>query len=149
MNGLFLTIDSLNKLPPDVRSTVLSVAGIGSAGPGSTNPNLPDYLVRFNERQVRQLLKKPIHDTSRKILEIVAEIGPRFRVGEALDKLGMEFPQLKGALSGLTRRTRKIANDDEVILFNGVQEAEDVRDSVSEVHPDTCAALRRVLNTGE
>jgi hypothetical protein len=176
MNGIFLTTDSLNRLRPDSLSDIFTVTGIAfaNAGPSSsgaapaaagaapqsagvapviasgasTDANHPDYLARFNERQARQLLRKPIHPTSKRILEVVAELGPRFRVGDALDKLGLEMRDLRYALSGLTRRTRKIANDDEVILFNAIQEADDPRDSISEIHPETCAALRRVLSTG-
>jgi hypothetical protein len=148
--GVFLGFQALQRLPPDIRAAVFEAAGLTSqsqttAIAGSNAAADWDGLARFTDRQVRQLLKPPIHDTTRKLLEAVASLPPRFRLGDVLKKLGMEFRDLRGALSGLTRRTRNIANDPDMDLFFTVHEADHLEDNIVEMHPETHAALRRAL----
>ena len=155
MNGIFLSIASLDRLPEEAKSAVLAELGLPGA---SFQPEEAEALVsgsdeslaRLNERQVRRLLQKPLSDISRKLLEAAAQLEQRFRVGDLLEKMGLHsYGQLRGALSGLTRRTRSIVNDPEVWLFLEVEARETPEESIAEMHPETHAALRRVLKAVE
>jgi hypothetical protein len=153
--GVFLDGPTLRGLPGEVRSAVLEAVGFGSARRSETaqekseaasNYEGVEDLACFSDRQVAQLLKPPLSDKGRKILEAVASGPQQYRVGDVLKKLGVtDYGDLRWALSGLTRRARKIANDRNVYLFGEVRPAEDVKDAIGQMHPETHAALRRLF----
>jgi hypothetical protein len=79
-------------------------------------------------------------------LEAVAEMPPRFNVGQLLTKVGMEYSDLRGMLAGLTKRTRTISGQGDAKLFSWITwDDEDMNKCVSEMHPTTHESLRRVL----
>ncbi|MCK1305712.1 MULTISPECIES: hypothetical protein [unclassified Bradyrhizobium] len=155
MNGFFLSTASLNRLPEEARAAVLAELGLSgvTTDVGDVSESLvsgtDESLARLNDRQARRLVQKPLSDISRRMLEAAAQLDPHFRIRDLLEKMGLErYGQLRGPLSGLTRRTRSILNDREVSLFLQVEERETDEDSIAQMHPETRAALRRVLNTG-
>lgn len=154
MNGFFLSTASFERLPEEAKSAVLAELGLsGATFVGDDSEPLvsgsDDSLARLNERQARRLVQKPLSDISRKLLDAAAQLEPRFRIGDLVEKMGLQsYGQLRGPLSGLTRRTRSILNDPEVWLFLEVEGRDTAEDSIAEMHPETHAALRRVLNAG-
>jgi hypothetical protein len=149
--GIFIGTEALQAMSAQTRAAVLQAVGLDSSqtvGSPLEEHAAADHegLARFGDRQVRQLLKKPLHPTTRLLLEVVAS-GPRsFRVGDVLKKMKVQsVKELRGVLSGLTRRTRKIANDPELNLFNTVTEVPDEKECIVEVHQETHDALRRAF----
>lgn len=154
MNGFFLSLASFERLPDDARAAILAEFGLSRASLAGEEaeplaPGSNDSLARLNERQVRRLIQKPLAENSRKLLEAAAALEPRFRISDLLEKMGLQsYPQIKGPLSGLTRRTRTILNDPEVWLFLSVEDRDPIEDGIARMHPETHAALRKVLNAG-
>src|SRR5438876_7930203 len=104
MSGVFIASDVLRSLSVEVRTAIFHAIAAPLELP-TTAPEeeekdeaIPGVVASLNDREVAQLLRKPISLTGRRILEEVAnEPAPRFRVGDVLDRLGMERGELTGA----------------------------------------------------
>jgi hypothetical protein len=157
-DGVFLSSGTLNSLSATVREAISNAVGFGSPKPTvahegdrpgeSTSRALDGFedLARFSERQMRQFLKPPLNPKTRKALEAIAQLEPRYRLGDLLDLIQTTWDQLRRVQSGLTKRTRRIANDDQVYLVVAVNwDQKSPENSVIQMHPDTHTALRRVL----
>lgn len=149
--GIFIGTEALQAMSAQTRAAVLQAVGLDTSQPAESSPGdptaaNPEGLARFGDRQIRQLLKKPLNPTTRQLLEVVSSGPHSFRVGDVLKKMKVRsVKDLRGVLSGLTRRTRKIGNDPELVLFNSVTEVPDEKECIVEMHQETHAALRRAL----
>ncbi len=102
----------------------------------------------------RRLIAQPIHDKSLAILRTIAESEtPVFRMADALAAApeANEPNDLRGAWSGLTRRTRKILSDDQADLIwwegEGIFDEDDnYVDHVGRVSPLTHQSLRTAMS---
>lgn len=153
--GIVLGSEAFKRLPTHIKTAVLQAAGISFSQEEGNAPARTEEsdaalegLARLTERQVRKLIKPPINARSLDLLKAIASMPEhRYRVGDVLDALGggVEYADLRGVLAGLTRRTRTVTNDPDIDLYGGVTEAEDIRDVIGEVHPETHASLRKAF----
>jgi hypothetical protein len=154
MDGIFLSMKSVAGMSPSTRAEILArtrielIQASSSHGNNSGNPSENESdeggPVEFSAPQMRKFLDGCGAKT-RKVLEELANLPARFKVGDLLKKLNINYSDLRGVLAGLTKRTRTISGDPNASLFASVHWDDDPRKSISELHPRTHEALRRVL----
>jgi hypothetical protein len=154
MDGFLLSTTTLAGMTPGTRAEILASLGIASApapsnstggGQISSTTETDDVgPASFSTVQMRKFLDGCSAKT-RRVLEALAELPARFKVGDLLKKLDIEYSDLRGVLAGLTKRTRTISGDPGASLFGSIHWDDDPRKSISELDPRTHEALRRIL----
>ena len=106
----------------------------------------------FTVAMARRLIADPISPKSLAVLRVIAESEtPQFHLKDAVAAAPEteSYSDLKGAWSGLTRRTRKILGDGTAELIwwdkEGIYDGETYVDHVGRVSPLTHQSLRTVL----
>ncbi len=145
-DGLILSFETFGSLSISCQAEILKALGVERplSEDAETASGDSTSATKFTVNQMREFLDG-VGDKTRTVLEGVAAQPYRFNVGELLDRLGMQYADLRGVLAGLTKRSRTIAGDDEASFFATVVWEDDMRKCVSEVHPVTHAALKKLL----
>jgi hypothetical protein len=138
----------LKSAPAQVRAWVLKSAGFDAIADSSTE-NSDLGLARLSDAQARRFLVPPMKDTTRAVIQALAELTPRCRWADLMDKLGQPIDDAGPyvhAWTGLTKRTRTVTGDPEAVLL-AFPNWESVDCDTAEILMDgqTHAAFRRVL----
>lgn len=102
---------------------------------------------QFSINEMRKFLDG-ISDKTRAFLKALSTLPSQFKVADLLDKLDVEYSEIRGILAGLTKRSRTISGDPEADFFASVVWDDDIRKCVSRIHPTTHASLRKLLKAG-
>lgn len=152
MDGLFLSKDTFDGFSSQTQAEILVGLGIATRPTSDRPPNAEPPVsdsdeagpTSFTTGEMRKFIDGCGAKT-RKVLEGLAELSPRFKVGDLLKKLNMNYGDLRGVQAGLTKRTRTISGNPNAWLFRVVHWDDDPRKSISELHPQTHEALRKIL----
>ena len=144
-DALVISFKTFGTLSARSQADILKAMGSSTAEVEVEPAHTSSEAAKFSINKMREFLNG-VSDKTRTVLEGVAAMESRFNVGELLDKLGMQYGDLRGVLAGLTKRTRTISGDSEALFFVSIVWDDDIRKCVSEVHPVTHAALKKLLN---
>lgn len=160
-----LPFQALFAMSESTQTEVLAYLGFPSSGrpvPDSDEPVRPATQVAIVQDEespadltvamARRLIADPISPKSLAILRVIAESEtPQFHLADAVAAAPEteNYSDLKGAWSGLTRRTRKILGDGTADLIwwdkEAIYDGETYVDHVGRVSPLTHQSLRAVL----
>jgi hypothetical protein len=145
MNGLVISTEKFKTLTPPCQNELLQVLGlIPATAEAGTAADADVWPTKLSASQTREFWTG-LGEKTRALVKAVVEEPQKFNVGAVLKKNDLEPSDLRGMLAGITKRIRTVTGNHNAQFFEAEVSDDDVNKCISFIHPDTRAALRRLL----